>query len=296
MVLTENGWMTASALYRKHPNGPRVVTAKFTKAGNYHRSLENLTSASKLETKTVRLYHARSKRPVLGSDLNPAVYGLSAYRLLPIDMGSELDKALQTGGFKAVTLDAPRTYYAFELPGNVLIVAQKTNPTYKKIVIDFDDEDDECDTALVVTDETFSPDAIEEHVSAVNGHDSESYILEGPNGVVKHTDETFSPDAIEEHASAVNGHDSESYILEGPNGVVKHTDATDLCGIREDSDYAMDFISKLSDDRASMAGSMAEASLIGEIEDRPYLREEKELLDDEKINGQDYLYAHIKCK
>lgn len=260
MVLTENGWMTASALYRKHPNGPRVVTAKFTKAGNYHRSLENLTSASKLETKTVRLYHARSKRPVLGSDLNPAVYGLSAYRLLPIDMGSELDKALQTGGFKAVTLGAPRTYYAFELPGNVLIVAQKTKPTYNKIVIDFDDEDDECDTALVVTDET------------------------------------FSPDAIEEHASAVNGHDSESYILEGPNGVVKHTDPTDLCGIREDSDYAMDFISKLSDDRASMAGSMAEASLIGEIEDRPYLREEKELLDDEKINGQDYLYAHIKCK
>jgi hypothetical protein len=261
MVLTENGWITASALYHKHPNGPRVVTAKFTKAGNYHRSLESLTSASKLETKTIRLYHARSKRPVVGSDLNPAVYGLSAYRLLPFDMGSELDKALQTGGYKAVTLDAPRTYYAFEVPSNVLIVAQKTKPTYKKIVIDFDDDNDEDEgaTALVVTDET------------------------------------FSPDAIEDAAPVVNGHDGESYILEGPNGVIKNVDASDLCGIQEDSDYAMDFIATLSDDRASMAGSMTEASLIHEIEDRPFEREEKEL-GDEKINGQDYLYAHIKCK
>ena len=258
MVLTENGWMTARSLYLKHPTAPRVVTAKITKSGNYHRFLEHLTGAAQVQAKTTRLYHARSKRPVVGSDLNPAVYGLSAYKLLPVDMGSELDAALQTGGFKAVTLDKPQTYYSFNTPNNILIVAQKTRPTYKKIVVDFDDDDDEegeGGTAIVVTDTTFSPDN-------VSG------------------------------ASEVQGHEEESYILEGQDGVIRNNDT--LFDLQPDSDYAMDFLGKL-DERASMAGSMAEASLIMDIEDSHPVKDDKEL-DDERINGQDYLYAHIKCQ
>ena len=56
----------------------------------------------------------------------------------------------------------------------------------------------------------------------------------------------------------------------------------------------MDFLGKL-DERASMAGSMVEASLIMDIEDSHPVKDDKEL-DDERINGQDYLYAHIKCQ